>query len=127
MSSPRYCAAASRAQGHGTMSDALVATPARRASYTATFAARDEPRSSQLTMSSLSSGAYPRRSVSGTSFGIDLEPLDDGAGAETAAAAHGDEPERAVDALELVQRARDEAGTSGADGVAEGDGAAVRV
>jgi len=39
------------------MSDALVATPARSASYTATFADRDEPRSSQVTMISLSSGA----------------------------------------------------------------------
>ena len=37
MSSPRYCAAASRAHGAGTISDALVATPSRSASYTPTF------------------------------------------------------------------------------------------
>src|SRR5262245_57340546 len=63
-SSPRYIAAASRAHGHGTISVALVATPSRSASYTATFAERVEPRSSQLRISSLASGAYPRRSAS---------------------------------------------------------------
>jgi hypothetical protein len=39
------------------MSDALVATPLRSASYTPTLAERVEPRSSQLTTSSLASGA----------------------------------------------------------------------
>src|SRR4029453_15904429 len=62
-SSPRYWAAASRAHGHGTISEALVATPLRSASYTATLAERVEPRSSQLTTSSLASGAEPGRSA----------------------------------------------------------------
>ena len=50
-----------------------------------------------------------------------------GAGPEAAAAAHRDEPERAVGALELVQRGRDEPGAGRADRVAERDRAAVRV
>ena len=55
-SSPRYWAAASRAQGHGTISEELVATPFRSASYTATLAERVEPKSSQLATSSFASG-----------------------------------------------------------------------
>src|SRR5262245_46913563 len=111
------------------MSDALVATPARSASYTATFAAREEPRSSQLTMSNLSSGAKPRRSASVVILASDprSEPLDDRAGPEPAAAAHRDESERAVDALELVQRRGDEARAGGTDRVAECDGRPVGV
>src|SRR5215211_8459696 len=42
---------------------ALVAVPSRRASYTPTWAAWLEPRSSALTMSRRSSGPYPRRSA----------------------------------------------------------------
>src|SRR3954454_18160760 len=85
-------------------------------------------------MSSLSSGAYPRRSERGT---VTLpnprarpyrpQPLDDRAGAEPAAAAHRDEPERAVHALELVQRRGDEPRACGTDRMAERDGAAVGV
>ena len=55
MSSPRYSAAASRAHGPGTISDALVATPSRSASYTPTLAAWHEPRSSQEMITSRSS------------------------------------------------------------------------
>src|SRR5262245_14297252 len=46
------------------MSDALVATPSRRASYTPTLAAWHEPRSSQLTISTRSSSSKPRRAAS---------------------------------------------------------------
>src|SRR2546426_5125393 len=43
---------------------ALVAIPARRASYTPTLAAYVAPRSSQLTMTRLSEAPYPSRSAS---------------------------------------------------------------
>src|SRR5690606_11214838 len=54
-------------------------------------------------------------------------PLDDGAGGEGAAAAHRDERRVLVAALELVQGGGDQAAAGAADGVAEGDGAAVGV
>ena len=46
---------ASRAQGHGTMSVALVTVPVARHSKTPTLAEWHEPRSSALMMSSLAS------------------------------------------------------------------------
>ena len=55
------------------------------------------------------------------------DPLDDGAGGQRAAAAHGDEGQVASRALELVEGGGDQAGAGGADRVAEGDGAAVDV
>src|SRR5688572_25542799 len=45
------------------MSEALVAAPWRRASYTATFEARVSPSSSAFTMISRASGANPSRST----------------------------------------------------------------
>src|SRR5205807_3717639 len=56
-----------------------------------------------------------------------LDPLDDGAGGEGAAAAHGDEGRAPVAALELVKGGGDEAAAGGAHGMAEGDGPAVDV
>src|SRR5438128_1636200 len=56
-----------------------------------------------------------------------LEAFDQGAGAETAAAAHRDEAVGAVDSLELVERGGDEPGAGAADGVTDRDGAAVGV
>src|SRR6185503_11725000 len=56
-----------------------------------------------------------------------LEPFDDGASAEPAAAAHGDQAVAAAGPLELVERRRDEAGAGAAGGMPERDGAAVRV
>ncbi len=56
MSSPSVAsAAAARAHGAGTMSDAHVATPSRSASYTPTLAAWHEPRSSQMMITSRAS------------------------------------------------------------------------
>ena len=57
-----------------------------------------------------------------------LQALDDGAGAEAAAAAHGDEAVCVPSVRsQLVQRLGDEEGAGAAERVAEGDGAAVGV
>src|SRR5829696_2912149 len=58
---------------------------------------------------------------------VGSEALDDGAGAETATAAHRHEAVAAAAALELVQGLGHEERARGAERVAEGDGAAVRV
>jgi hypothetical protein len=55
------------------------------------------------------------------------EALEDRAGPEPSAAAHGDEAVAGSAALELVERGRDEARARAAGRVAEGDGTAVRV
>jgi hypothetical protein len=55
------------------------------------------------------------------------DPLEDCAGAEAAAAAHRDERVLAVGALELVEGLGDRHRAGAAEGVAEGDGAAVGV
>ncbi len=55
MSSPRYRLLASRAQGQGTMSVALVTVPVARHSKTPTLAEWQEPRSSAFMMTSLAS------------------------------------------------------------------------
>src|SRR3984957_10090181 len=64
MSSPRYRLEASRAQGHGTISVALVTIPVARHSKTPTLAEWHEPRSSALMMRSLAPASYPRRCAS---------------------------------------------------------------
>ena len=53
--------------------------------------------------------------------------MDEGAGAQAAAAAHGDEPPLAVGALEFVQRLGDQDAPGAAQGVAQGNGAAVGI
>src|SRR5687768_32896 len=53
----------SNAHGQGTIRVELVAAPRRSTSPMARLADADEPRSSQLMISSLASGAKPRRSA----------------------------------------------------------------
>src|SRR5262245_7815194 len=55
------------------------------------------------------------------------QPLDDGAGAETTAAAHRDQAVAPVDAVELVHRLGHQDGAGSAERVAVGDGPAVGV
>src|SRR6476469_8849412 len=55
------------------------------------------------------------------------EPLEDRAGGHGAAGTHRDERGGGVAPFELVQRGRDQARAGGADGMAEGDRAAVDV
>ena len=65
MSSPgSYIAAAWRDHGAGTISEAHVAAPSRRARYTPTLAAWHRPRSSQEMITSRASAGWPRRSAS---------------------------------------------------------------
>src|SRR5215467_14653250 len=67
------------------------------------------------------------RSGSGRPTSTWLDALEHGAGAEAAAAAHRHQPELPVDALELVQRSRDQPRAGRTHRVAEGDRAPVRV
>ena len=65
MSSPgSYIAAAWRAHGAGTISEAHVAAPSRMARWTPTLAAWQRPRSSQEMITSRASGGWPSRSAS---------------------------------------------------------------
>src|SRR6478735_5298655 len=60
-------------------------------------------------------------------WGDESDAFQDGAGAEPAAAAHGDERALAAGARELVHRLGEQDRAGAAERVTEGDGAAVRV
>src|SRR5713226_6747902 len=96
--------------------------PDDRATTAHTMQARDNTRASGIRCS-----FRLLTEAAGTAIGERSVAFEDGAGAEPATTAHGDEPDGPVDALELVEGARDQPGAGAADRVAEGDGATVGV
>src|SRR3954468_13579691 len=87
--------------------------------------ASSHARNSSRKASSLGLSVRSMRPPSSLSRGLD--PLDQRAGAETAATAHRHEADLLVGALELVQERRDQPRPGGAERMAEGDRTAVDV
>ena len=92
----------------------------------------DGPRGRRVGELPMEGASAPSRAPVGEATGtrsgrIRSEALDDGAGAEAAAAAHGHQAVAAAGALELVEGLGHQDGAGAAERVAEGDGAAVGV
>ena len=96
-----------------------------RAIAVASLRAAAAPTKARLTV--LSGSRISRWACEPRCAGTSPEPLEDGAGGEGAAAAHRDEPELPVGALQLVEGGRDQAAACAPDRVAEGDRPAVDV